>query len=170
VLLAKFLESSQVVQGKEVLELGCGTGVVGLSCGLLNAKKVLLTDLNYTLDNVRENVKLNHLEEIVDVFELDWMKETDSGRLKGVELVVAADVVWVEELVIPFVNTLKSIWELSRPEIFIAHQTRAIRTDALLFDRLQQAGFRWEKLDKSQMHPDFRTDRINIFQIVPASF
>ena len=39
VVMAKFLEKSQIAQGKSVLELGAGTGVVGIAAGLLGAAR-----------------------------------------------------------------------------------------------------------------------------------
>lgn len=51
--------------------------LVGISAALLGAKEIILTDLEYTLHNIRANVDLNRpafasSHQIVEVLELDW--------------------------------------------------------------------------------------------------
>jgi predicted nicotinamide N-methyase len=48
------------VHNKRVLEVGSGTGVSGLAAAYLGAALSVLTDLDYTLDNLRANVDLNY--------------------------------------------------------------------------------------------------------------
>lgn len=56
IVLAKYLERNpQVVRHKNVLEVGAGTGVSGLSSYLLGATLTVLTDLEYVLENLEEN-------------------------------------------------------------------------------------------------------------------
>ena len=76
ILLAKYLEYSSLnstnsslnsslnpslnwLENKRIIELGAGTGVVGITAALLGAKEVVVTDMAYTLNNLRDNVKLN---------------------------------------------------------------------------------------------------------------
>ena len=76
ILLAKYFEYSSLkttnsslnpslysslnwLENKRIIELGAGTGVVGISTALLGAKEVVVTDMAYTLNNLRNNVKLN---------------------------------------------------------------------------------------------------------------
>jgi predicted nicotinamide N-methyase len=54
-----------------VLELGAGTGLVGITIGLLGYS-VTLTDLPEILPNLEKNVSLNGLESNVDCHVLDW--------------------------------------------------------------------------------------------------
>ena len=52
--------SSQTLQGANVLELGCGTGAVGIYCAACGAARVLLTDsAEGVLENARRNITLN---------------------------------------------------------------------------------------------------------------
>ena len=57
-----------------MLELGAGTGLVGIATSALGAKQVYLTDLDYCTENIRENVKANEpvLKGEVTVQALDW--------------------------------------------------------------------------------------------------
>ncbi|CAD7967061.1 unnamed protein product [Amoebophrya sp. A120] len=61
-VLAHFLmRSRSLVEGKNVLELGAGTGIVGLVAGFVGARKVCLTDLPDAIALLRRNVERNHL-------------------------------------------------------------------------------------------------------------
>jgi Lysine methyltransferase len=75
----------------------------------------VLTDLPYALDNLAANVERNALlwqdhRCLVTVLPLDWYNE-DLGSLSGrtFDLILAADVVWLDELVPPLVRTLERL-------------------------------------------------------------
>lgn len=144
--LARWLElhREEHVEGKRILELGSGTGVVGIAAALLGATRVLLTDLNYTLPNTRSNVDRNRryfrLGSSVDVAELDWFRPETYPSSETFDLVLAADVVWVEQLVPGLVNALRAA-AATGAVCLIGHQTRTTATDNLLFKHLSQAGF-----------------------------
>lgn len=87
-ILVKYLsnKSNNIIEGKNVLELGSGCGYVGIACGLMKAKKVILTDMlvtqsrmeydsegilvedfnfrpnNVIIENCRKNVEINNQE------------------------------------------------------------------------------------------------------------
>lgn len=65
---------SNALPGSVVVELGCGTGVGGITAGILGARKVILTDLPYTLPNAMDNVQLNKgaIKGSVEARPLDW--------------------------------------------------------------------------------------------------
>jgi hypothetical protein len=76
--LAKALElAAPDLSRATVLEVGAGTGLVGIAAAALGARRVVLTDLPYALNNTREVVALNVGGAIpagteVTVAELDW--------------------------------------------------------------------------------------------------
>lgn len=76
VVLAKYLEKAypRGLVGKRVLELGAGTGLVGVVSSVLGASTVYLTDLEYSLRTCRETIDRNKavLKGHVECRELDW--------------------------------------------------------------------------------------------------
>lgn len=141
IVLAKYLEANPaIVVNKAVLEVGSGTGIVGIVAGLIGANRSVLTDLQYTLKNLQHNVDKNkpHSEESynVEVMELDWFNAAtypttrdDNGVEKNWDVVLGADVVWIEELILPLVNTLVAISGF-QTDVYIAHQVRHTRRSA----------------------------------------
>eukprot|EP00745_Piridium_sociabile_P037975 TRINITY_DN69295_c0_g1_i1.p1 TRINITY_DN69295_c0_g1~~TRINITY_DN69295_c0_g1_i1.p1 ORF type:complete len:267 (-),score=20.44 TRINITY_DN69295_c0_g1_i1:490-1290(-) len=170
VVLAKFLELSgrELIRGRHVLELGSGSGLVGLSTWALGARYVALTDQAYCLARLKSNAVSNRA--IVKVAELDWVKPLESAFFQDSnhlwEVVVAADVVWVDELVEPFVNTLTLLRDRSRSglDILLALQQRTTRVEHLLFQLLGERNFSWSPMQFD--HPRYGcSGKIKIFKL-----
>jgi predicted nicotinamide N-methyase len=138
IVLAKYLEANPAIVGnKAVLEVGSGTGIVGIVAGLMGANRSVLTDLQYTLKNLQHNVDKNkpHYEASynVDVMELDWFNAAtyptttrdENGSEKNWDVILGADIVWIEELIVPLVNTLVAIAGF-QTDVYVAHQVRQV--------------------------------------------
>ncbi|CAN0199015.1 unnamed protein product [Ectocarpus sp. 4 AP-2014] len=77
---------------------------------------VVLTDLEYALTNARANISLNSssLEAVgaeVSSMELDWCRPLprELSDKEAFDLILAADVVWLDDLVTPLVRTLERL-------------------------------------------------------------
>eukprot|EP00965_Chrysotila_dentata_P236029 6201099-Pleurochrysis_carterae.AAC.3 len=88
------LHTALDVRGGAVLELGCGTGLVGIAAALAGAASVIVTDHDEAaLQLARVNVDLNSLAEAVRVERLDWT-EPEASRVAALgpfDTVVASD-------------------------------------------------------------------------------
>jgi predicted nicotinamide N-methyase len=175
IVLAKLLEQSGAVRsGATVLELGAGTGLVSIACAALGARRVWLTDLEYALGNAALNVARNaaYAGHVCTCLELDWAapaRGLAALASEQIDLAVAADVIWLPELVAPFVSALRAVCA-AHPElreVLLAHQTRALRTDELLFEELNRAGFAREALPAEAMHPRFASRLVRVFRLRP---
>ena len=118
VVLAKYIEhleeqGQSVVKERRVLELGCGTGLCGIACAVMGAQSVVLSDLEYALRGARRNIELNgsrlcDLAADVSARELDWCGGLPPWAA-DVDVVVAADVVWRQDIVQPLVTVLRAL-------------------------------------------------------------
>merc|ERR1711971_805429 len=100
--LAKFFvwcEENEVVgvpplRSKSVLELGAGTGVVGLTLGKLGASVTVTDNEPEGLELLRVNADANSLGSALDIRELSWAIPSTYLRSRTFDIVVAADVLY----------------------------------------------------------------------------
>ncbi|KAH9246700.1 hypothetical protein BASA81_015749 [Batrachochytrium salamandrivorans] len=95
-LMSRWFEKGDFVKGKTILELGCGTGLLGFACAKLGAKRVVITDLASILPTMEKNVKLTGLGEVCVARALNWNDEAACLKLKQefgpFDMIVASDV------------------------------------------------------------------------------
>ncbi|CAL5439810.1 unnamed protein product [Camellia sinensis] len=136
-VLHKMVASSEF-DGIVAIELGAGTGLVGILLARV-AKTIFLTDhgdevVDNCADNVRLNSELFHSQASVHVRELDWKDSwppkvvenfpskkrhiwtsAEVEELQRASLIVAADVIYSDDLTNAFFNTLERLM-MQRPE------------------------------------------------------
>lgn len=104
------------VGGKSVLELGAGTGLVGLAAAMLGATRVVLTDLDENLGLLEHNAKQNGLSGNTQAAGLDWTADIPLSLQGPWDIIVAADCVFWEYLFEPLVSTLA---QLLKPDTLV---------------------------------------------------
>ncbi|XP_059209285.1 uncharacterized protein LOC131988218 [Centropristis striata] len=113
--LCSFLDNNRQqvnLQGKEVLELGAGTGLVTIVASLLGAS-VTATDLPEVLDNLQSNVDRNtrgRCRHTPKVEALSWgynLERTHPACLHRYDYVMAADVVYHHDFLAELLVTMK---------------------------------------------------------------
>ena len=91
VLLAAFcLNNPDIFRCRSVLELGAGCGLTGQAVGRIIVGKgggsVILTDFNLTtLDNLRRNIEINELSDVVSTKRLDFYEQSGDSSDGWVE-------------------------------------------------------------------------------------
>ncbi|KND01015.1 uncharacterized protein SPPG_04107 [Spizellomyces punctatus DAOM BR117] len=189
VILAKMLEYQNTraataisefdVRGKRVIELGAGRALVGMAAAVLGAN-VVVTDVDDVLPALKKVIALNeHIiasdkaeselsgkGRIEGVCNLDWTQRSNviSMLQPPFDLILAADVVWLYDLIEPLVATIA---ELSSPNTttLLAYQSRALRADRQLFSALENHRLSWEILGDEQLDLFYRKDNVVIYRI-----
>lgn len=132
--LCKYLiDSPALVEGKAVLELGAGTGLVGLVCCFMGARKVFITDLPEALPLCSENLDLNRCvmsdESAVYTRKLTWGDDEDVWKVLSeagsIDLIIGSDIVYhqSEEALNSLVKTISAACNPSTV-VIIAYEDR----------------------------------------------
>ncbi|KAL3507066.1 hypothetical protein ACH5RR_032448 [Cinchona calisaya] len=172
VVLGKFLEHAMesetiLLQGKKVVELGSGCGLVGCIAALLGAD-VVLTDLPDRLRLLKKNVEANlygNVRGSATVKELTWGDNLDPDlNSPSPDFVLGSDVIYSEEAVIDLLATLLDLCG-TQTTIILAGE---LRNDAILEYFLEAAlkEFVVGCIDQEQWHPDYCSLRVVIYILV----
>ncbi|XP_067123256.1 protein N-lysine methyltransferase METTL21D-like [Centruroides vittatus] len=173
-VLAKYLDylnmasnkEYPLLQGKNVIDIGSGTGLVGLVAACIGGN-VTLTDLPELLPLLVLNIKENkhHFLGSVKADVLKW-GETNSNFSQP-DLLLVGDCIYYEKSLKPLVNTL-SMLSNSNTEILLSYEERSFHNSNLLqtefFDTIKET-FVIENIPISEMHPDFHSSDIFILKI-----
>jgi hypothetical protein len=131
-LIQHILNNPSLVDGKVVVELGAGTGVLGMVCARQGAKTVFLTDHDQiSLNHMIADCSRNHIDAVVK--RLDWYRPTfddwdlDSAVATSAGLViVAGDVVYKDALLDPFFSTASLLLQkFAGVKLYLCHIPRA---------------------------------------------
>lgn len=146
--------------GKRVVELGAGTGLCSLAAHYLGAD-VTATDMNKeaVLGILRRNLAANGAES-VKIVPHDWGTPVTPGLDAPYDFVLAADVIFKEELVPALV---KSMEQLAGPHsvVFMCAENHSQKALDLFFS-LSAASFDVQRVPLEEMHETFQDDRIVI--------
>eukprot|EP00966_Prymnesium_polylepis_P190561 4416522-Prymnesium_polylepis.1 len=115
-VLAHFLlANAALVEGARVLELGGGTGLVGLAAVIAGAAEATITDQHP--DQAAENVRSNPtLSPRVRVLELSWSTPAAAAMRAETDIVIGADLVYPNN-VASITSLLAALQGLRRPTI-----------------------------------------------------
>ena len=170
IVLAKYLESNtDMVRDKEVVELGSGTGAVGLCAGVLGAKQVILTDREELVEFLSHNIELNTEVTRVSALALEWGNnaniETVMNMVTRVDLVLVSDCVFYEESLDDLVDTMRLLSD-KQTRILLTYEERdsQIKHDVMkLFFEKMKSHFTWKRIPHEEHHPDYQSPDIQIY-------
>lgn len=187
IVLCKFLDSSVFndrhggMDGKFAVELGAGTGVVGL-CAALNGANCVITDLPELLDLMQKNVKLNrHLIQRknarVRAQVLRWGEDEDVNavlKLRGdkqPDYVLIADCLYYDSSLAPLISTISSLCA-AHTTVLMSFEERTtdhkIKLQNEFFGLLQQGQFLCSKIPHEDQDPVYRSEDIHILKITKS--
>ena len=112
----------------------------GLASALTGASLTVLTDLVYTLPSLKASAQAtlgSGWQDLVKVHMLDWNDPKTYYQADHVDVVIAADVAWLDHLVDPLLRTIDA--SVGPSCIFIlAHQSRSLEVDTHFLEGLRK--------------------------------
>jgi predicted nicotinamide N-methyase len=163
-------EYASIFKNQRVIELGSGTGYVGLMTALcFEPKEVILSDLGTHVDCMQKNVDLNHsaLQGCnVKVAEYAWGNESHASKLSDdgpFGIVLGTDVAYLCELYEPLIAALKQL-PLTKETLVLFGINRQ-DTSIIFFQRLEEEGFEYYKVSDIQLRSGYRGKDFAIFKI-----
>ncbi len=151
IVLATYLQTvslgpkNQVLElkNKRVIELGAGTGLVGMVACFLGAD-VIITDTSKALECTKENVKRNFLSENDETFiekcmveELCWGQNMERWNGRKWDLIIGADIVYIKETFNELFETFKVLTEANNKAKIILSCRIRYQRDIDFFDLLR---------------------------------
>ena len=137
-----------LVTGKQVLELGCGTGIVGITLACLGAK-VTLTDTAAIAPCTKYNIVRN--QQLIAAGKgsaveavLDWerLEGAQPVLLGAYDVVVGADLIYAAKDIQPLTDTLRRLQHRSsKYALVVAHKDRSSDITDHFLAQLHHSGF-----------------------------
>ncbi|CAG8513159.1 6372_t:CDS:2 [Scutellospora calospora] len=173
-ILSKFLEK-QFRQNKinfkekRFIELGSGKSIPSLTSLILGAKHVTITDVPQVIPQIKKTIELNGLfNKSVKVEPLDWMNGKEYLKILNNDqwdYILGADIVWVDYLIKPLIETIDALSTPSYTKLILSHQSRATRSDNLFFNGLKGLGWKLDKISHNELNWEegFLKDNVEIY-------
>lgn len=155
-----------------VLELGSGTGLVGMICCILGYETIM-TDLKEIIPNLQDNVDLNSLKDKLKIHELDWsdpssfIKEYGDAKYKTI---ILSDPIyssmhpyWVINMINKFLDV-----EDNRSRILLQIPIRRSfeKERELLWDLINENGFQVVEEEIEKGYDDFGENEFMFKKII----
>ena len=173
------LSNKDLIKDRIVIELGAGTGILGMVCSRIGCRKIILTDNDPR--SIKHMVQdCHHNSVVADVKILDWFLPDISSLNLCEEIissdlcVIAGDVLYKRSLLEPFFCTSRLLLESkSKSTMYLCHVPRAGVEYADVVDEANSAGLFIEEIFLSSADtknarkycPEEDTSRAKLFRI-----
>jgi len=162
-ILASYLvqKGPEHIKDKNILELGSGTGLVGLAVGALGTANVWITDQAPLLSIMERNVSLNNLQGRVAVAEFNWGSPIPEG-IPRPDVILAADCVYFEPAFPLLVQTLSDLSD-STTDILFCYKKRR-KADKRFFGLLKKK-FGWKEVSDDPNRQIYSREAITLIHL-----
>ncbi|KZT54526.1 hypothetical protein CALCODRAFT_499721 [Calocera cornea HHB12733] len=153
------------IKRQRILELGAGTGLVGLVSAKLGASEVLITDQKPLLHLIERNIDLNAVRMACRAVEFNWGESLpDEIQHIVYDLILAADCVYFEPAFPLLVQSLCDLSDRSpSAEILFCYKKRR-KADKRFFILLKKQ-FEWDDVDDDPQRPIYSRDTISLLRL-----
>lgn len=127
-----------------ILELGSGTGVVGIAAAAILGADVTVTDLPHVLPNLNFNVEVNSTVLApragqVHVAALSWGEKEDMEAVgREYDLIIGSDVVYHDNLYDPLLQTLRFLLLGDGEKVFLMAHLRRWKKESGFFKKAKK--------------------------------
>uniref|UniRef100_A0ACD5TDQ4 Uncharacterized protein n=1 Tax=Avena sativa TaxID=4498 RepID=A0ACD5TDQ4_AVESA len=154
--------------GTHAIELGSGCGPAGMGLSRLGLTDLVLTDIAAVLPALRRNLRRNrcHLTRAPRLAQLHWNCPAHLAQLaspRRFDLVVAADVVYVQESVPHLVAAMDSLADAERGIVLLGYQIRSPEAHQAFWDAVPAAFPVIEKVPREHLDPDYAYEECDVF-------
>lgn len=171
-LLSRYMiRTNDQYNGKftNILELGSGTGLVGLAIASLRREqkdlKVWVTDQENMISLMNQNIALNDLEDTVKAEVLNWGDELPAYATENkIDVVLAADCVYLEAAFPLLEKTLLDLTAVENPPLVLMSYKKRRKADARFFKHMKKF-FVFEEIKDHMDYDKFIKDSVFLYKI-----
>ncbi|ORX76431.1 hypothetical protein K493DRAFT_321557 [Basidiobolus meristosporus CBS 931.73] len=160
--------SQRVRSAVSCLELGSGTGLVGLVSGavLQHLRQLYLSDKSSVMPLLKHNVGANQFREDLDVIAvtLDWTNLEEAPEElteKSIDLIVCSDCLWEENLHQPLLDAFVK-YSNPRTMVLLAFESRKFEEEARFFAKFGEL-FQFRDIKPEEQDERWQSEDIYIF-------
>ena len=166
-LMAKYFERSGEVEGRRIVELGSGTGLLGCVLAKLGAR-VTLTERESLQKQLQATVSANCHDELkagtVAVCKLDWQEDLSAFASERFDMVVASDVlVFAKD--IPLLVAVLTQLAPAGSDVRVVVGSPRHREGVPSFLALIGSHFDCTEVPSDQLDPKYTSNRIAVYDI-----
>eukprot|EP01127_Copromyxa_protea_P024511 TRINITY_DN9701_c0_g1_i2.p1 TRINITY_DN9701_c0_g1~~TRINITY_DN9701_c0_g1_i2.p1 ORF type:complete len:175 (+),score=35.98 TRINITY_DN9701_c0_g1_i2:101-625(+) len=142
------VQNPEPFEGKTLLELGSGVGITGIVLAKkVKIQKLVMTDYtDQVIANLKQNVEINKVSDLVDVQELDWERPKLGGGDAEIvpDVIFVADCVYDPELIDALTKVLKHFLARKNTCAYVASTHRNPTTFQYFLDTLGKLGISYK--------------------------
>ncbi|KAI8379469.1 putative methyltransferase-domain-containing protein [Radiomyces spectabilis] len=162
-MISYLVDYPQDFKNKRILELGSGTGLVGLAVAKSypDVKSLILTDQEPLMNLLRENIALNDVAHITTASVLNWGEPLPDSIAPGsVDVILASDCVYLEVAFEPLIHTLL---ELSSKDTLILMSYRKRRKADKRFFQMARKHFTLHEGENDAKQDAYLKDGLRLY-------
>lgn len=167
-LLSKYVLDKGIYNKKKCIELGSGTGLVGLTLGLSKKRdddlEIYITDIDGLVPLMEKNIELNKLDGTVIAETLSWGDILPSYT-DGVDVILAADCVYLEAAFPLLEKTLLDLTDKDEEVLVLMSYRKRRKADSKFFSKIKK-NFNVLQITDFNDYEYYIKQRVNLFQLV----